>query len=262
MTQTAFISRSSILAAVLLAAFASQSFAGKIKITGHADYRAGLGGEFNVAAYDAGGAALLAASLASGYVGALTDVAGTADGAMMKASSNASIGFQTFCLEYSEHISLGGIYDAEIGTAAFGGGVGIGGGPTSPRSDPVSEGTAYLYNLFAKKKLAGYHYANGAARAADAVMLQNAFWYLEHERTLAEIGGGNVFLTLALNKFGGDLNAKANSTKFNVGVINLYSGSVPSQSQLIMLPVPDGGVTGVLLGLALSGLALVRRKSH
>jgi hypothetical protein len=181
----------------------------------------------------------------------------------MRANSNAStpLGFQTFCLEYNEYISLGGTYDAEIGTAAIRGGVGIGSGPTSPRSDPISVGTAYLYRLFATGLLDSYYeYQNGAQRAKDAESLQKAFWYLEDERTWAEIGGSNVYVDLALNKFGGEAGARADYTGSNVAVLNLRSSAGYHQSQLIS--VPDGGVTAILLGLALSGLAALRRKAQ
>lgn len=253
--------RFGVLALAFSVTFASNAFADKITLTGHTDYRDGVGGEFNIRAHDAGGAALLAEALASGYFFAgPSNVAGSANGTMMQASPDTVVGFQTFCLEYNEHISLGGTYDAQIGSAAINGGVGIGGGPTSPRSDPISAGTAYLYSLFATGTLAGYEYANGPTRAADAELLQKTFWYLENERTLAEIGGNNSFLTLAFTALGGEANARADNTLFNVGVLNLSSSSGQHQSQLI-LRAPDGGVTVILLGLGLGGLAWLRRKA-
>jgi hypothetical protein len=254
--------RSGFIAIFLLGGFASNALADKITITGHTDYRDGVGGEFNVRAHDAGGAALLAAALGSAYfLDGPSDVAGSANGTLMRASSSTPLGFQTFCLEYNEHITLGGTYDAQIGTAAIRGGVGIGSGPTSPRSDPISVGTAYLYTLFATGLLdAHYTYENGDQRAKDAESLQKAFWYLENERTLAEIGGSNLFVTLALNKFGGEVGARADYTGNSVGVLNLTSSAGHHQSQLIY--VPDGGVTAILLGLALSGLAALRRKAQ
>jgi hypothetical protein len=181
----------------------------------------------------------------------------------MRANSNAStpLGFQTFCLEYNEYITSGGTYDAQIGTAAIRGGVGIGSGPTSPRSDPISVGTAYLYTLFATCLLdPHYTYENGDQRAIDAESLQKAFWYLEDERTWSQTGGSNTFVTLALNKFGGEVGARADYTGSSVGVLNLTSSAGYHQSQLIY--VPDGGVTAILLGLALNGLAALRRKAE
>ena len=140
----------------------------------------------------------------------------------------------------------------------------------------ISVGAAYLYSQFAARTLPGYTYTNGSGRAASAVMLQQAFWYLEDEILLtAAQKTSNIFLTGvfgALTVFGdgtgvGTGGAKANNTTYAVGVLNLGG----NQDQLIMLPVPDVSVTAAsvpdvsltatMLGLALSGLALLRRKS-
>lgn len=256
-TKTVPMLRSGLLAAALLVGFASNALADKITLTGHPDYRNGPGGEFNVRPADAGGTALIGGAIASGYF-LDGNIAGTANGTKMQADANSVVGFQTFCLEYNETISLGGTYNATIATAAFAGG---GGAAGSPPNDPISIGTAYLYSLFATGALSGYNYTNGSGRAASADQLQNAFWYLEEERTLAQIGGSNVFVNAALAQFGSLANAQANNNAYNVRVLNLTDDSgALRQSQLINLP--DGGVTVMLLSLGLGGLALLRRKSN
>jgi hypothetical protein len=178
------------------------------------------------------------------------------------------VGFETFCLEYNEYISLGSTYNFSIDVGAINGGVGgatdpDGNGPL-PKMDKVSLGTAYLYTLFATGALSahGYDYPDGDARARDAEKLQKAIWYLEDERTLAQIGGSNSYVTLATNQFGSLAAAKADNNFYNVQVINLWSDSGHlKQSQLIMT-VPDGGITALTLGLALTMLAGLRRRSN
>lgn len=259
--------RRAVLTAAFLTAFAPTAFADKITVSGHTDYRSGPGGEFNIRAADAAGTVFLNSILGNYFFAGANNIAGTADGTKMYANANANtlVGFQTFCLEYSESISLNTTYNYTVSTAAYAGG---GGASGSPLNDPISIGTAYLYSLFATGGLApfGYDYANGSnngtRREASAAQLQNAFWYLENERSLAEIGGSNAFVTLAINQFGGTLaGARAdNNNAYGVRVLNLTTnlGGL-KQSQLVY--VPDGGATLVLLGLGLSGLALLRRKA-
>jgi hypothetical protein len=259
-------------------ALAQDAFAGKIMLTGHTDYRDGVGGEFNVKAYDAGGFALLDGALSDAYFTVNGTTPGTANGTEMNAGFNDLLGVQTFCIEYNEYIELGGVYDAAISTGSIYGGVagGVdpdGGGPL-PKTDQISIGTAYLYTLFATGTLSGYNYTNGSGREASAVMLQKAIWYLEDEITLTDAQkNSNTFLTGAfgaITLFGdgsgvGVGGAKANNdfTQYQVGALNLWSDGKPKQDQLILLPpperkVPDGGATAVLLGFALTALARLR----
>ena len=259
--------RHGVVTTALLAGFASTAFADKVTLTGHTDYRDGVGGEFNIRAADAAGKALLQSILSPYYFEAGGTAVPGADGTRMYAGYDGLVGFQTFCLEYNEFIALGETYNAQVSYGAINGGVGgwtpdpDGPGPLR-QIDPVSLGSAYLYTLFATGTLSGYDYSNGMGRAADAEQLQKAIWFLEDERTLSEAGGyGNEFLSAAVTKFGSVAGAKANNNSYNVGAINLWSDAgVDKQSQLIMR-VPDGGVTALLLGFGLSGLALLRRKA-
>jgi hypothetical protein len=64
---------------------------------------------------------------------------------------------------------------------------------------------------------------------------------------------------LSLNQFG--LQANSNGA-YGVAVMNLWTnsnGTGYAQDQLVMLPVPDGGSTLTLLGLAFGGTALFAR---
>jgi VPDSG-CTERM motif len=263
--------RSPVFAALFLFVFANGALADRIRLTGHTDYRDGVGGEFNIKPYDQDGKTLLEGALSSGYVSdGLTP--GNSNGTRMNAGFGGLLGFQTFCIEYNEYISLDGIYEAAISNGSIFGGVGGGvdpdGGGPLPRTDIISIGTAYLYTLFATKALDDYDYTNGSGRESSAVMLQKAFWYLEDEISLTDAQkNANLFLTGAegaLTVFGSVAAAKADNdfNLYHVRVMNLWSGNDathPNQDQLIM--VPDGGATAILLGLALTALARLRRKS-
>ena len=172
-------------------------------------------------------------------------------------------GFQTFCLEVNEGIS-GQPFAAELNLAAVNGGLG-GGSP-----DPLSIGTAWLYKQFAQGNLAGYVYTPGPGREASARALQETLWWLEHEQ--ADPGAGNPFRNLVLAKYGTVAAARANydpaTAGFNVRVINLYGidkkithqPDYTAKKQDMLVYLPDGGVTLVLMGGGLLGLAMLRRR--
>jgi hypothetical protein len=108
--------------------------------------------------------------------------------------------FITFCIEYNEHFSYGGTYNFVLSDSAKSGGV-AGGNP-----DPVSDATKWLYY----QVVSGDYTSAGTYTAATGLGLSNdagadfqyAFWYLEEERTAAEIGGtssaGYLLATYAL----------------------------------------------------------------
>ena len=192
--------------------------------------QSGIGGEFNAVSSDFN-------PIAMGYA----------------ASTTYNGGFETFCIEYSEHFTPGSTYYYGISQGAMNGGV-SGGNP-----DPISRGTAWLYLQFATGHLQDYDYANSNASAAD---LQAAIWFLEEE------GGANPnqFVQLVMTTLGPNYQA-ANNGYYGVGVLNLWNDSnhmLPAQDQLML--VPDGGSTVMLLGLGLLGLVVGRwklnRRSH
>ncbi len=161
------------------------------------------------------------------------------------------MGFETFCLEYTEHFTPGGTYNYTISQAAIHGGISNG-------SDPLSLGTAWLYLNFAEGNLAGYNFTNGANRTTNAGQLQDTIWWLEGERP--DPGATNPFEQLVISQFGSATNAMAdNNGTYGVAVLNLYdlNGGL-AQDQLVL--VPDSGTTAVLLGVGLLGLFLFHRK--
>jgi hypothetical protein len=162
-------------------------------------------------------------------------------------------GFQTFCLERNEFLS-GQPFDGWLNTAAVNGGLG-GGSP-----DPISIGTAWLYKQFAEGNLAGYDYTPGAGREASARALQEAIWMLEDEMLVNPL---NPYISLVITQFGSLASAKADYTSvgpnYTVRAINLYSADGTKRQDMLVY-LPDGGMTLILMGGGLLGLALIRRK--
>jgi hypothetical protein len=168
-------------------------------------------------------------------------------------------GFQSFCLEKQEFISLDRSFDVEINSSSVPGGLGAIAG-----KDPLSHGTAWLYSQFARGVLLGYDYTPGAGRATSAANLQNAIWYLEHEN--ASLNPANPFAIALTGKFGSLAAARTDAAPFSygVGVLNLsreVNGQrFTKQDQLVLLHVPEAGATLLLLGSSVLGLGALRRR--
>jgi hypothetical protein len=184
-------------------------------------------------------------------------------------TTGAGLGnFVTFCVEYTEHISLGATYSYVINSGAVKGGYSTVPGGTST-FDPISVGTAWLYS----------NYRAGLYTRNDATMnnLQAAIWYLEGESNLVPDGSGNSlsgtgtpfsYTQTAVNSnpflkgtgsvsamFGtlADAAAAATPGAYGVGILNLYAynhagetGSI-MQDQLAMVPEPTTMIAGALL---------------
>jgi hypothetical protein len=231
------------VAIALVAAFGSSAVAATITITANSGYRTGVGGEFTVTPNDG------AAVAALGNYSPLAKV---------DPSGSVGWGFQSFCLEYTEHFNPGSTYDYVISPGASYGGAGGNGS-----IDLISRGTAWLYSQFASGTLAGYVYTPGSARSASAGALQNAIWWLEHEISLAN-PSANAFIDAAIDFYGDEVSARLDAfANQGVAALNLtYTDNrgkvINRQDQLIL--VPDGGMTVVLLGMVLTGLGLMRRR--
>lgn len=190
---------------------------------------------------------------------------------------SSAVGFQSFCLEISiGYPPIPGIPTNPLNYAV------------SPNilnnpSETITLGTAWLYSQFAAGTLTGYAYSGSAAtfggtgwtslRGQSAAALQAAIWYLEGQVTLSQAGGAaNPDLALLTTPTGsGGLGLASLSSAlvsdvggFNVDVMNIGDpGVYQYQAQLVIgnsTSVPDGGTTVMLMGIALGGLALLKRK--
>jgi hypothetical protein len=179
--------------------------------------------------------------------------------------------FVTFCLEVNQSFINGYSYNAEINNAAVNGGSGNSDPNRIVGQDRISQGTAYLYSLFASGTLTGYDYTP-AHRLSDAIALQNAIWWLEDEIALTN-PNNNKFIHLVNNgMFTGGRGAQADYNGDSVKVMNLtgpivgrYVATTDCQDMLVYVGgpnvhVPDGGLTVAMLGFGLAGLSAVGRR--
>jgi hypothetical protein len=155
----------------------------------------------------------------------------------------------TFCIETNEFLNFGvKLQVVGITNKAVLGGAGGGNGS----QDLLDARTAYLYTEYRKM--------GGSTNATVNNAYQNAIWYIEGE------GGSNNSLVAQANlavAVGGSWYGKGLG---QVRVMNLVWGENSSgykkgdRAQDLLTIVPDGGTTLALLGGALMGLGLVRRK--
>ncbi|MCC7376704.1 MAG: VPDSG-CTERM sorting domain-containing protein [Verrucomicrobiales bacterium] len=181
-------------------------------------------------------------------------------------------GFSTFCLERSENLNYNDNYLGTLNLTVMNGGT----DNTDPGpGDPISKGTAWLYQLFATGSLSTFGYAYGtepysnaevSSRKNSAGLLQNAIWSLEDELN-GVTTANNQYLAAAVSHFGSLALAKsAADASFGVSAINMVMASNPNirrQDVLVYLgtPVPDSGATMGLLGAGLAGIGIFRRRS-
>ncbi len=157
-------------------------------------------------------------------------------------ATSGSNGWLTFCVEATEYIDFDHSFKVVgISDRAYNGGVG-------PAGDPLDPRTAYLYT----KYLGLADHTNTSVNNA----YQAAIWYIEGE------GGSN-------NSLVAEANAAGWTSIGDIRVVNLVwtvnSGSHKkgdrAQDILVrIVPVPDGGATLTLLGFALVGVGMLRRK--
>ena len=215
--------------------------AGQVQIgypgSGYGPYQTGRGGEFTILP--------LSSAL---------DLSPYANGVSKNVPGALYDSFQSFCIEGNEFIyPYSAIYEAKIDTYAEAGGMS---GQDEPGRDHVSVGSGWLYSRFAKGTL-NYNYVGD--RWASADLLQQAIWWLEGEDGV-QFNAGNTYMAAVTSKFGSAADAMANGGEaYGVYALNVWNDSGPGQSQLIYVPVPDGGATLMLLGVALTGLGALRQ---
>ena len=182
-------------------------------------------------------------------------------------STNGTV-FGTFCLEMGEYFKPGFTYDVQLKTRAVNGGTDNHENPDFA-GDPISKGTAFLYQKFATGAL-------GAFSGATAASFQDLIWFLEDEKTSLAISTWTPAWTgMLMQTFGSVENAKTDNAPGGYGVmvmnlslpagkddgLNGYQGIRDGRRQDHLVYVPDGGMTIVLLGIGLVGLAVIRRRT-
>jgi len=185
-------------------------------------YYSGNGGEFNIAPSDLPGV--------SGYVSStLID------------NRYHKLGFETFCLETGEFVTIPGTYNAVINSKAIM-------GNNSPNGDPISVGTAWLYDQFARGVLTGYNYTPGADRIASADLLQRTIWWLEGETGYSDPGGTFSTQVKLVPNY-----TENNDGYYPVAVLNLTVPGTETLAQDQLVRVPEPGIL-ILLGIAMSAI--------
>ena len=183
--------------------------------------------------------------------------------------TTGTLGFWTMCVETNEYFWPGSTYNASIVDATA-----RNGGTNTTTGDPISVGTAYLYEQFALGNLQslvpGFTYT-----IPNAARVQNMIWWLEGETGESTAGSDPALASLLTLKFGGSISDpsawKADYLGLDVKVMNLTRYDGPGgdgatsygdlrQDQLVLWHVPDGGSTVALLGMALMGLYAFRRR--
>ena len=156
--------------------------------------------------------------------------------------------FVTFCLENTVPISRGTAYTYTIDPGVL------------SIVKPLSKGTAWLYDSFLNGTLLDYLGAGSYADAnhtVDADLLQEAIWALQGQTVSPLIISSDYYYLLAQSAFGG--NALDNYTGDTIKVLTPW-GPDRTDVQSLLIRVPDGGTSALLLGLGLISLALFRRK--
>jgi hypothetical protein len=166
--------------------------------------------------------------------------------------------FQTFCLETTYNVNNGSSYAAVVANNI-----------AQNSGEDLSVGAAWLYANFLAGTLSGY-----VANSTDAGILQQTIWWTMGEASepsnhtyVNDLAAAGI-TSPATAITGSYYSTTIGSTIYDVAALQLGVNNA-NQDQLIAwsqasgntpAPVPDGGTTVSLLGMALAGLGFVARR--
>jgi len=167
-------------------------------------------------------------------------------------NGNDNNNFFSFCLETSEYITDGGLYNTRVAGGALSGGNGNIG-------DVPSDITKRIYKNFRLGGSFGGTFGT-LSSASETTAIQYAIWSEEGERTL----GNTAEDALANQLIAWGSTAAATSIDISdVGVLQLFNldGS-RAQDQLALVPLPPAAWAGLSTLAGIAGLSVVRRRKH
>ena len=139
-------------------------------------------------------------------------------------------GFETFCIQSTVNINVPGTYDAVVSQSDSVG-------------NPLSKGTAWLYQLYAAENaVLLYDYNPFGTRTDAANELQQAIWILQGQsgQHVVDTAASNGYVQLAAANFGSLANALApNNGALPVSIVILVgTNGIPGQNMLALDPNP------------------------
>jgi len=158
--------------------------------------------------------------------------------------------FQTFCIESHVDLDVNLNYNYTKGQ-------------TDHSGNTLKLGTAWLFEQFDLGTLPGYEH-----NVTQAGLLQGAIWFFQGQTANPasdasgyQINTSNPYVIDAMTALGASA-GNSSSGAFGVVVLQLDhpSDRTVGQDLLGIVPVPDGGATIALLGLALVGFESLRRR--
>ena len=222
-------------------------------IGGYGAYQTGSGGEFTLEITSAETGSGIVSGTGAGSTWLLYD-----DKTRNQVSGFQS-NFQTFCVEGSERLAWNTKFDATTGSN------------TLSEGKVLTVGAAWLYWQFATGQLSGYNYGNNRTTTAGA--LQKTLWWLMgtagYTKQISE-NPNNLFSSLVMNTYGnGSAMFEPNAGQYDVSILRLWNDSDNGMEEIkngfqdvlvLTNPVPDTGLTVTLLGVAMTGMAMIRRR--
>lgn len=176
-----------------------------------------------------------------------TPIDGGLSGGIFKGVVTGQGSFYTYCIEFGTSIVFNNEINYELSNKTASAIV-------AKDGDVISKATAYLFKEFSLGNL-----LDPTSDSADAGLLQQAFWHLEDEVTLAN-PDANPFLLAVKNLYGTYGAAMADDDVGEVMVMNLTSASGRDIQDVLVYHVSETGLTLALLGATLTVLGFARRR--